>query len=347
MKDYAVRQVIPWKLYDITDRVDDGSHYFTSDMADTILAALGKAQAVSALRIYGYVVMSNHYHLLVAARGAAELFQFLRVFHSDVARAINRGLSRRGRLWARRASIVRVSDEPEAQVARLRYILANSVKEGAVEHPSAWGGPHVAHYFESELPELAGDFVESFAGTLSAESHTARLRQPGPPQPFPIRISPLPHLAALSQDVYLSDMRHLMQAVAKFPHDREYGLDTHLYDPAAQRPPRQLPQLRTRARNADASTDEYVRKTVPPPRPPIIDGRRIRVFAHTAAARARLTRKREAFLQQYKEVSAEFRAGTLALEDFPRYCFSPPCPPIAEDPPVEALAAVAEPSNAA
>ena len=39
-----------------------------------------------------------------------------------------------------------VSDEPEVQLARLRYILAHGVKEGLVPSPLQWPGVHAAKY---------------------------------------------------------------------------------------------------------------------------------------------------------------------------------------------------------
>lgn len=47
-------------------------------------------------------------------------------------------------MWARRFSSIPVSDEPEAQILRLRYLLSNSTKEGLVLSPSDWPGVHCA-----------------------------------------------------------------------------------------------------------------------------------------------------------------------------------------------------------
>jgi hypothetical protein len=43
-------------------------------------------------------------------------------------------------LWSRRYQAIVVSDEPEAQVTRLRYMLSQGVKEGLVAHPAEWPG---------------------------------------------------------------------------------------------------------------------------------------------------------------------------------------------------------------
>ncbi|MEN8162115.1 MAG: hypothetical protein ABFS41_18745, partial [Myxococcota bacterium] len=47
-------------------------------------------------------------------------------------------------MWARRYDGIVVSDEPEAQWARLKYLLSNSVKEGLCESPFDWPGVHSA-----------------------------------------------------------------------------------------------------------------------------------------------------------------------------------------------------------
>jgi hypothetical protein len=84
--------------------------------------------------------LSNHYHLLVRVRDVKELASFMRYFNSNLAREVARRVDWRDHVWSRRYQAIVVSDEPEAQVARLKYLLAQGVKEGLVAHPAEWPG---------------------------------------------------------------------------------------------------------------------------------------------------------------------------------------------------------------
>ena len=76
------------------------------------------------------------------------------------------GLSDRphvGSFWlARRYTSIPVSDEPEAQIARLRYLLANSAKEGLVLSPLDWPGVHCAKALMRGTP-LQGVWIDRTA----------------------------------------------------------------------------------------------------------------------------------------------------------------------------------------
>ena len=76
-------------------------------------AALARAQEKCGVEIIAVIVMSNHIHLVIRTprKNCAE---FMRIFKSNVARAVNRMTGRRGPLWARRADIQPALDETAA-----------------------------------------------------------------------------------------------------------------------------------------------------------------------------------------------------------------------------------------
>lgn len=59
------------------------------------------------------------------------------------ARKVGRLRKWREKIWSRRYEAIVVSDEPAAQVDRLRYVLANGVKEGLVARVNDWPGIHM------------------------------------------------------------------------------------------------------------------------------------------------------------------------------------------------------------
>ncbi len=325
MHDFHQRQIIPGKLYDITDRTIDGGTWFVPALRSVIVDAISRAQKVSKVKLYGYVVMSNHYHALASADGPREMAKFLELFHAEVGRHVNRFHARQGRLWAKRASVVRVSDEPAAQVARLRYILSNSVKELAAAHPADWTGPHVAHAFETGRPEGQGDAVVAIGG-LENEIEGLCQRAPSDNQ-HGIAISQLPHLAQLSADEYFSDMRHLMSAVANAPTDRDAGIEANLLDGASKRaapcaPPSSRPGWEPRKIVMDMSPPVTFPRR---PRP----GRGLRgpfVFASDKEVRTALIDARKAFLAKYVAASEAYREGRRGAPHFPWHSFAPVAP---------------------
>lgn len=88
----------------------------------------------------GFCFLSNHFHLLVRVRNAKQLSSFMRYVNSNLAREVARLVDWHDHVWSRRYEAIVVSDEPEAQEARLRYLLSQGVKEGLVAHPAEWPG---------------------------------------------------------------------------------------------------------------------------------------------------------------------------------------------------------------
>ena len=99
---------------------------------------LAMAVKLTGVKLHGYVVASNHIHLLVTSQGAS-LSRFMQYFLGNAARKLGRLTGWSGSLWQRRFSAEPVLDD-EAALGRLRYILAHGVKEGLVKHPAQWPG---------------------------------------------------------------------------------------------------------------------------------------------------------------------------------------------------------------
>src|SRR5215208_6733047 len=59
---------------------------------------------------------------------------FMTYFNSKLAREIGRLTGWRQKIWSRRYQAIVVSQEEEAQEARLAYVLAHGVKEQLVAH---------------------------------------------------------------------------------------------------------------------------------------------------------------------------------------------------------------------
>jgi hypothetical protein len=115
------------------------------------------------MRVHAFCIMSNHYHLLVTARDALQLARFMNFVQSNLAREAGRLARWKERFWSRRYQAILVSDEPAAQLSRLRYILAQGCKEGLVRRPELWRGAHCVRELIGGTTTLSGDWVDRTA----------------------------------------------------------------------------------------------------------------------------------------------------------------------------------------
>lgn len=324
MSGFLPRRIVPATLYEITGRTHAGDHWLAAELRDPIEQALGRAAAVAEVTLFGYVFMSNHYHLLVRLRGPRQLAKFLQILHAEVARAVNRRHKRRGKVWCRRADVVPVSAEPEAHLRRLAYVMANGVKEGLVEHPRDWWGPHCARQF---VERPVG--VKTVVGTPETRKSLEEI-----PQRYTVELAPLPHLANLPPEAWRRAMRRMTDRIAAWPTDREAWLEPHLLDPQVPllpeppHPQRPTATHRTRvgqdSRRSAANREPGIRSTTPPVRERKRDP--WPVHAYDPAVRTRMRNELKEFCQAYAESSAAFREGHPDVR-FPPHCIMPPAQP--------------------
>ena len=129
-------------LVEVTNRTIQGRFLLrpSADLNRLIIGVLGRAQRLYGVRLHACIVLSNHYHLLLTVDSAQQLARFIGYFQGNLAKEAGRLHSWRGPFWHRRYQHVVVSEEEGAQIARLRYILANSCKENLVSSPLEWPG---------------------------------------------------------------------------------------------------------------------------------------------------------------------------------------------------------------
>ncbi|MDH3253913.1 MAG: transposase, partial [Acidobacteriota bacterium] len=136
------RYIPPDSLVEITCRTIQGRFLLLPgrDLNAIVIGALANAQRRYGMIVCGLVCLSNHMHVLTQPRNAKQLARFMNLVNSKIAREAGRLHWWREKLWGRRYKSVIVSDEPEAELERLRYLLANGCKEGLVDSPKQWPG---------------------------------------------------------------------------------------------------------------------------------------------------------------------------------------------------------------
>jgi hypothetical protein len=150
--------------------------------------------------LHAPVFLSNHYHMLLSVPDARTLAAFMTYFNSNVAREAGRLADWKERFWSRRYQAIPVSDEPEAQIARLEYILSHGVKEGLVDHPLEWPGLHCAEALLTGEP-LEGvwiDRTKAYNASRAGEAITQRDLE----SRYEVHLEPLPCWAHLLEADY-------------------------------------------------------------------------------------------------------------------------------------------------
>ncbi|MBK9032240.1 MAG: transposase [Myxococcales bacterium] len=129
-------------VFEVTIRTLGGKFWLRPDAAckAIIEGVFGKAlQHYDGIQLHAYDAESNHVHYLASATDPAQIPLFLDFVHGNIARQINALRRRRGTFWSRRGAVIAVLD-PKAQVARLRYLLAQGPAPGLVCSPTQWPG---------------------------------------------------------------------------------------------------------------------------------------------------------------------------------------------------------------
>jgi putative transposase len=131
------------------------------------MKTLEMARLQFSLRVYGYVVMPEHVHLLLSepdSGNLADVIHFLKLSFSKQRQSIPAEPIDRGHFWQKRyydRNIRSYSDFME----KLRHIHRNPVKRGLCEKPEDWRWGSFRHYALGEV------------GTVEIESKwTARSR---------------------------------------------------------------------------------------------------------------------------------------------------------------------------
>jgi putative transposase len=117
----------PGALYHVTARGNERKTLFVDDLdRQTMLAKLAVSVSRYETRVYAYVLMSNHYHLLVETpRG--NLSRFLQHLNTAYILYFNRAYQRRGHVLEGRFQ-AKLVDANDYLLALTRYIHLNPVK---------------------------------------------------------------------------------------------------------------------------------------------------------------------------------------------------------------------------
>jgi len=147
----------------------------TCELRDLVVAALEHARRRYLFRVYGFVVMPEHVHLLISEperATVAHAMQSLKISSAKRAVGLRERAEQESRLWQGRYYDRNVRDYEEF-VEKLRYLHSNPVKRGLCARPQDWRWSSFRHYATGED---CGVEIES---EWTAKKRTLRARLSG------------------------------------------------------------------------------------------------------------------------------------------------------------------------
>jgi len=181
---------------------------FTNSIPNIIGSCLARAVDRFGVRLYAFIWMSNHGHLLLSAPNN-NLPEFMTYLNGQIAFEVNRFLGRRHHLWARRYSAAPVLDA-EMELDLLAYILTNPQNAGLAKSIERWSGL-------SSAPFLLENRTDRFLWFNRTAWHEHG--RPTNIAPFlstmPLKQSILPQLEPLAQDALQEKIRKLIRNKVK------------------------------------------------------------------------------------------------------------------------------------
>ena len=265
---------------------------------DLVLGIIGRAQRRTAMRVVGFVFLSNHCHFLLQPRSARQLAEFMGYVLSNVAREIGRLHGWRDKFWARRYAAIVVSEEEAAQVDRLRYLLSHGVKEGFVAAPQEWPGPHcvaamlTGEELEGTWYDRTAEFLARRMGLQFAESDFAVHET--------VSLSPLPCWEARPATGRQEAVASLVEEIVRINRGNRMGRSPLGREAVMRQHPHQRPR--------------HCKRRIAPA-----------FHAATRAARRRWQMAYRAFVAAFRHAATRLRAGHLGVL-FPAGCFPPALP---------------------
>jgi putative transposase len=129
-----------------------------------VLTLLEQTRARHQARIYGYVLMPDHIHLLINEPPVTPLDQLLKAFKQSTSHHLK---GNRPHFWQTRYYDKNIHGE-EARLEVLHYIHLNPVKRGLVSDPASYPWSS-AHHYQTGTPapvELESDYTARLRNQL-------------------------------------------------------------------------------------------------------------------------------------------------------------------------------------
>ena len=288
----------------ITTRTAGSKLWFVGDkgLEKLILGALARYQEIHEVKLYGFTLMGNHYHL-VAHFPKRNRAQFMRDFNSAIARLVGRYIEEHGRrsVWARRYAHQVLPRHKDIE-HWFMYVAANPVSSGLVRSIEEYSG-YNSFYDASLGIERQYTWIE-WSKYLLKRRYNATVRPEDFSKEYTLRYSRLPGYEHLSGEEYHRELKaKLREREAQLVEERRASGKGFLG----------AKKLRAQALGAKPkSTKTSTRHSFRP-----------LVLSLCAKTKRQFLKGYFATFDAFKQASQEFIGGNLTV-DFPTGTYPPP-----------------------
>lgn len=139
---HDLRLYDPQYHYEIALRCDNGAYRFDindMDLRDETYGVFAEALKRYPVAIYAFHFMSDHYHGLYGFQSPDQFVAFLAFLHGNLARLGHRFKGTHGAFWSP-LKVMAVATDEESVARRMRYIMAQAVKDKLIDHPAKFRG---------------------------------------------------------------------------------------------------------------------------------------------------------------------------------------------------------------
>jgi len=123
----------------------------TAARRQLLFEILSEALNSQGITVYGWVILPNHYHILISTVDFLWLSQTLRLIHGQTARQWNLEDGKRGKFWCSYSDRAIRDDRHYYQV--LNYLHYNPVKHGFANSPYDWEQSSIHQYLQDKGQE--------------------------------------------------------------------------------------------------------------------------------------------------------------------------------------------------
>ena len=181
------------------------------DFNGKLVGILSRAQELYPVKLHAFVCMSSHYHVLATHDDPEVMAGFHGHLNTNLSKEVGRSYGWDGTVFPRPYHAVELSDEPEIERARLKYVLSNGVKEGLVASPVDWPGVSGVGALLSGAP-LQGKWVDRTSywearhrgEDVTLEDFTYERE---------VHFEPVPSMAHVSKEGYRSLIAELVEEI--------------------------------------------------------------------------------------------------------------------------------------
>ena len=108
-----------------------------ADAARFLVTVLEYFKFVFDYKIYAYVIMPDHFHMIIIAKSKEELAKIMNEIKGNFSRRFNKKMGRKGAIWQRRyfESVIR---SKRKLLMKIDYLHNNPVRAGLVKTPGEY-----------------------------------------------------------------------------------------------------------------------------------------------------------------------------------------------------------------